>query len=115
MRLRNRGLVHKECLIHDLRLTSHATTKIRALGIQIHKISLAMTANPRSLKNPMPIGDTSIGRQGKKNLSLLNGANSATPKPPFVSISSKGCVAVTSAKYKAGFHLGSCASSCTCL
>jgi hypothetical protein len=40
------------------------------------------------------MGDTSIGLHGKKYRSLLNGANKATPRPPFVSISSNVCESV---------------------
>src|SRR6187549_739104 len=91
---------------HYLRLTSHAVAKMTALGIQIQMNSLAITPIPRSLKKPKPIGDTSIGRHGKKNLSLLNGASNATPRPPLVNISRNGCVAVTKPKYRASFHFG---------
>jgi hypothetical protein len=45
-----------------------------------------------------PIGDTSIGLQGKKCLSVLKGANRATPRPPFVSISSSECDSVDTNK-----------------
>src|SRR5690349_15152333 len=61
-------------------------------------ISLKITAQPRSLKNLKPIGETSIGRHGKANRSALKGAKSATPEPPFVSISRSGCENVASEK-----------------
>ena len=89
----------------DLRRVSNAIPNIAKLGIQIQSTSLPMTASPRPLKNPAPIGETSIGRHGKKNRSLLNGANKATPKPPFVNISSKVCDEVMIVKYTISFHL----------
>ena len=56
-----------------------------------------MISTPLLEKNRLTlIGETSIGRHGKKYLALLNGANRATPRPPFVSISSKGCEGVSS-------------------
>lgn len=38
-------------------------------------------------------GETCIGRKGKNILSLLNGQNSATPRPPFVIASRNACEA----------------------
>jgi hypothetical protein len=38
------------------------------------------------------MGDTSIGRHGKKNLCSLNGEKNAMPNPPFVMASSISCV-----------------------
>ena len=62
-----------------------------AEGAHIHFSSLSITRFPHSEKKlPTLIGETSTGLQGKKYLSLLNGASRATPSPPFVSISSKG-------------------------
>ena len=62
------------------------TSKIK--GIQIHTISAARTAAPQPLKNePIPIGDTGMGRYGKKYLVLSKGANKAIPNPPFVNAS----------------------------
>src|SRR5205823_12240846 len=64
-------------------------------GSHTHLNSLSITRIPHFEKKlATPIGDTSIGLHGKKYLSLLNGANSATPRPPFVSISSKECESV---------------------
>src|SRR5687768_564281 len=71
------------------------STNINADGSHTHLSSLKITRTPHSEKKlPMPIGDTSIGLHGKKYLSLLNGANRATPNPPFVSMSSSGCESV---------------------
>jgi hypothetical protein len=36
-------------------------------------------------------GDTSIGRQGRKNLCSLSGEKKATPRPPFVMASKISC------------------------
>src|SRR5215212_6483448 len=44
------------------------------------------------------MGDTCTGRKGKKYRSPLNGAKSATPRPPFVSMSSAACDAAASEK-----------------
>ena len=61
---------------------------IKNKGIQIHTISADKTAAPQPLKNdPIPIGETGIGRYGKKYLVLSNGANKAIPNPPFVNAS----------------------------
>lgn len=72
-------------------------------GIQIQIISLKITLKPLSLKNPRPIGETLIGRHGKKNLSFVNGAKIAAPEPPFVSISRSGCETVASEKNAMSF------------
>ena len=54
-------------------------------GIPIHSASLFITRIPCSLKNLIaPMGDTLIGRQGKKYRALSNGEKNATPKPPLV-------------------------------
>ena len=46
---------------------AHATAASAADGAHTHTISLASTAMPRGEKNRCrPIGDTRIGRQGKK-------------------------------------------------
>ena len=51
-----------------------------AEGSHTHLNSLHMISPPRLEKNlRTPIGDTSIGRHGKKYLALLNGAHRATP------------------------------------
>jgi hypothetical protein len=48
------------------------TTVIMDTGSRTHKSSLFKTNQPRLLKNAaIPMGDTSIGVQGKKYLSLL--------------------------------------------
>jgi hypothetical protein len=54
-----------------------------------------MICTPRWEKNLRTLkGETSMGRHGKKYRALLKGANRATPRPPLVSISSKGCESV---------------------
>ena len=64
-------------------------------GSHTHLSSLSITRTPQlDKKFTTPIGDTSMGLQGKKYLSLLNGASSATPSPPFVSISRIECESV---------------------
>jgi hypothetical protein len=51
-----------------------------AEGSHTHLNSLHIISTPRLEKNLCtPIGDTSIGRHGKKYLALLNGAHRATP------------------------------------
>jgi hypothetical protein len=53
----------------------------RATGIQIHSSSLRNTSSPRSLKKRVAeIGETAMGRQGRKYLSLLNGEKKVTPQ-----------------------------------
>jgi hypothetical protein len=69
-------------------------TNTAADGSHTHLTSLSRTRIPHSEKKPKPKGETSIGLQGKKNLSLLNGANNAIPSPPLVSMSSNGCDSV---------------------
>src|SRR6185295_7733442 len=66
-----------------------AETAIIADGSQIHRASLTRTRSPRGEKKPTPIGETWIGRHGKKYRWLLNGAKSAMPRPPLVSASSR--------------------------
>ena len=47
--------------------------------------SQLITRIPRSVNNPAPdIGETGIGRQGRKYRVLSKGAKNATPNPPFV-------------------------------
>jgi len=54
-------------------------------GTQIHNSSLANTSTPRFVKNAVTlIGDTSIGRNGRKERADENGAKNATPSPPLV-------------------------------
>src|SRR2546422_5131489 len=58
--------------------TSPPTRMTTAAGSQIHMSSLAMTCTPQWLKNaPIPIGETTIGRHGKKYRSAENGAKKA--------------------------------------
>jgi hypothetical protein len=61
---------------------------IIAAGKHTHKSSLQITSSPRALKNESPIGETLIGRNGKKQRVLSNGAKNAMPKPPSVIASS---------------------------
>jgi hypothetical protein len=80
----------------------HATISKQGNPIQI--ASLASTSIPHLLKKaPAEIGETWMGRNGKKNRSGVNGRNSATPKPPFVIMSSNGWDAVASTSNKAVF------------
>ena len=70
-----------------------------AEGSHTHLSSLSITRTPQlDKKLTTPIGDTSMGLQGKKYLSLLNGASSATPSPPLVSISRIECESVDNSK-----------------
>ena len=63
-----------------------------AVGTQIHINSLCSTRNPGSLKNSRtPIGETAMGRMGKKYLVGSNGEKNATPNPPSVNASSRPC------------------------
>ncbi len=84
-----------------------AIRAIRAImtdGSRIQRISLCRTARPRAEKNPTPIGETWIGRHGKKKRWLLNGAKNATPRPPLVSASSSPWEAMMAVKYTANFR-----------
>jgi len=66
-----------------------------------------MICTPRRVKNlRTPMGETSMGRHGKKYRVLLNGANRATPRPPLVSISSQGCERVEKNKKRKITHEG---------
>ena len=63
-------------------------TTIMKDGSHIHWSSLLMTARPHLLKKALtPIGETTIGVQGKKCLVLSNGLNKAIPNPPLVNAS----------------------------
>jgi hypothetical protein len=78
---------------------AQAVVTTKADGIQIQTISLMITAQALLLeKNRSPIGETSIGVQGKKYRVLLNGARNATPKPPLVKASRTPCDAVATKK-----------------
>ena len=68
---------------------------VRKDGIQTQIISLFNTRQPHSLKKlVIPIGETVIGRNGKKKRVLSNGAKKATPNPPVVIASRIGWEAV---------------------
>ena len=78
---------------------------IASEGIQIHANSFFKTSRPREVKKAAtPIGETSIGRQGRKYRPVSNGAKNATPNPPFVIASRRPCDAVTMKKYPASIH-----------
>lgn len=73
-------------------------------GIHIHMNSLLNICHPREVKNPATlIGETRTGRKGKKYLSFWNGAKNATPRPPLVNASSRGCREVARKKYMNNF------------
>src|SRR5438445_6017045 len=55
-----------------------------SVGPNTQNISIPMTASPRDEKNAAPIGDTRIGRHGKKYRVGLNGEKNAMPSPPSV-------------------------------
>ena len=61
------GLAHALMRARARRARQSAATALTATsGIHTHSISLASTDNPRSEKNRKPMGETSIGRSGKK-------------------------------------------------
>lgn len=65
---------------------------ITVVGRMIKISSDKSTLTPQSeKKTPTPIGDTSIGRTGKKYRVVSNGQKKATPKPPLVTASSSPC------------------------
>ena len=64
-------------------------------GSQTHCTSLRKTRTPVTERNACRLmGETRMGRQGKKYRRLSKGAKKATPKPPFVSASSIPCESV---------------------
>jgi hypothetical protein len=50
-------------------------------------------------KRATPIGDTAMGRKGKKYLAFVNGLRSATPRPPSVAMSSSPWDAMARNRY----------------
>src|SRR5260221_13929380 len=64
---------------------------IASVGPHTQNISLPMTASPRDEKNAAPIGDTRIGRHGKKYRVGLNGERNEMAIPPLVIASSRLC------------------------
>ncbi len=63
-------------------------------GSPTQQNSAPTTRRPRSLKKRVPMGETWIGRNGKKNRSVDHGQNRATPFPPLVNASNKVCEVV---------------------
>jgi hypothetical protein len=69
-------------------------------GSQIQTSSFRRMAYPRGLKNRgTAIGETRIGRHGKKYRRLSKGEKNATPSPPFVIASSTPWLALARNKY----------------
>lgn len=65
---------------------------MKTVGSQISQNSDIKTESPRGVKKlRRPIGDTSIGRMGKKYRSLSKGQKKAMPWPPSVKASSVPC------------------------
>jgi hypothetical protein len=61
-------------------------------GSQIHCTSLRKTRMPVAEKKALIlIGETRIGRQGKKYRLFSKGAKKATPRPPLVRASRRPC------------------------
>lgn len=84
-----------------LRLSQNAAAIAKS---QNNANSHRMTRNPRLVINPAAdIGETGIGRQGRKYRVLSRGAKKATPSPPFVIASNNPCDAVIAAKKIASF------------
>ena len=80
----------------ELRL-SHSAAAIA--NSQKSANSQQMTRNPRGVINPAAdIGETGIGRHGRKYRVLSNGSKKATPNPPLVIASKSSCDAVINAK-----------------
>jgi len=81
------------------RKTSTDTASTPA-GIQIQRSSLSSTAKPFTPKKRVSdIGETKIGRHGKKYRALSNGEKNATPRPPLVIVSKRPWLAVAKKKY----------------
>src|SRR5258708_11552020 len=75
-------------------------TASKPAGIQIQRSSFCRTAKPRSLKKRVTeIGETTIGRHGRKYRVLSNGEKNATPNPPLVIASRNPWLAVATQKY----------------
>ena len=80
------------------RIAVETTARMNA-GNHTHINSLFKTSQPRLLKNALiPIGETAIGVQGKKYLSLLIGENNAIPSPPLVKASRIPWLAISKKK-----------------
>ena len=60
-------------------------------GTHIHTNSFRITAAPVMLKNASPIGEETMGRQGRKYRAELNGAKKATPRVPSTIASNTAC------------------------
>jgi hypothetical protein len=76
------------------------TPAMMVAGSHTHKNSLQITSSPRALKNESPMGETLMGRNGKRYRVSSNGAKNATPRPPSVIASKAPCDAVTTKKYE---------------
>jgi len=75
-------------------------------GMSIQTNSFFMTLKPLGVRNRFRlIGDTSIGRHGKKYRSLLKGEKNATPRPPFVMASRMLCKSPLAKKTQKERHL----------
>lgn len=74
-----------------------------SIGRTISLNSFITTATPLIEKKFLPIGETSIGVIGKKNLSEEKGMNKPTPKPPLVNISKKPWDIIAMKKRKNNF------------
>src|SRR5262245_12294979 len=84
-----------------LRLSHNAAAMAKS---QNSANSQRTTRNPRLVINPAAdIGETGIGRHGRKYRVLSKGAKKATPNPPFVIASNSPCDAVIAAKKIASF------------
>src|SRR5258708_445682 len=81
------------------RFRTNSKIASKPAGIQIHRSSLCSTATPRSLKKRVTeIGETAIGRHGRKYRVLSNGEKNATPNPPLVIASRNPWLAVATKK-----------------
>lgn len=84
-----------------LRLSHRAAANAKS---QKSANSHRITRSPRAVINPAAdMGETGIGRQGRKYRVLSNGAKKATPSPPLVIASKSPCEAVINAKNVASF------------
>ena len=80
------------------RLRNHGARMTTSDGIQTQTNSFKIVVAPAELKKARPIGDDTIGRQGRKKRAELNGAKNATPKVPSTMASRTECDAVAAKK-----------------